>query len=167
MPTALPTAEPASAIQANAQRRVPRKLRYLTALVREVPRFHAEEFVLQAEAGVAERHASSLVCIQNGSSIGGGIPLAPTARVDDGWAEVSHIEPLSRAGLVALFPLLMLRMHRLLRPLTTRRVRHLRVEVPGQVPVFADGDELHSGHGAGAAGVVVEVELIPGALLLL
>ncbi|WP_158583043.1 diacylglycerol/lipid kinase family protein [Nesterenkonia natronophila] len=152
--------------RANAQRRVPRKLRYLVALAQEVPQFRAVEFVLQLDSGPGVRQKSSLVCIQNGSSIGGGIPLAPRARIDDGWAEVSHIEPLSRAGMVTLFPVLMLRMHRLLKPLTTRQIRHVRVEVPPQVPVFADGEELHSERSSVAVGTVVEATLIPGAVLI-
>jgi diacylglycerol kinase (ATP) len=153
--------------RANAQRRVPRQLRYLVALAQEVPRFCAVEFGLRLDSGPAVRQKSSLICIQNGGSIGGGIPLAPRARIDDGWAEVSHIEPLSRAGMVTLFPVLMLRMHRLLKPLTTRQIRHIRVEVPPQVPVFADGEELHSGRSSLAAGTVVEATLIPGAVLIL
>jgi diacylglycerol kinase (ATP) len=153
--------------RANAQRRVPRQLRYLVALAREVPRFRAVEFGLRFDSGPAVRQKSSLICIQNGGSIGGGIPLAPRARIDDGWAEVSHIEPLSRAGMVTLFPVLMLRMHRLLKPLSTRQIRHIRVEVPPQVPVFADGDELHSGRSSVAAVTVVEATLIPRAVLIL
>lgn len=153
--------------RANAQRRVPRQVRYLVALAREVPRFRAVEFELRLDSEPAVRQQSSLVCIQNGSSIGGGIPLAPGARIDDGWAEVSHVAPLSRPGLVALMPLLMLRMHRWLKPLTARRIRHIRIGVPAEVPICADGDELHPGRSSAAEGLVVEVELVPGALLIL
>lgn len=150
--------------RANAQRRVPRQFRYLAAVAQEVPRFRAVEFELQIDSGSPARHQSSLVCIQNGSSIGGGIPLAPQAQIDDGWAEASHVAPLSRTGLVTLVPILMLRMHRWLKPLVTRRIRRIRVGVPAGIPVFADGDEVHSGQ---SRGTVVEVELIPGAFLLL
>lgn len=153
--------------RANAQRGVPRRLRYLAALAQEIPWFRAVEFELQIDSEEEVVQHSALICIQNGSFIGGGIPLSRQGRPDDGWAEVSHIAPLSRPGLVVLFPLLMMRMHRWLRPLVTQRLRHIRIHVPEGVPVFADGDELHSGTSESGQGVDVEAELIPGALLLL
>lgn len=120
--------------RANAQTRTPRQLRYLVALAQEVPRFAPLQFDAGFDGAAAERLDSALVCIQNGPTIGGGIPLAPAARIDDGWAEVSQVGPLSRAGLTALFPLLMLRRHRWLTPLTTARARRLRIRVPAGVP---------------------------------
>ncbi len=153
--------------RANLQRRVPRRLRYLLALAQEVPRFRSVEFGVQIGAREEAVQQSALICIQNGSFIGGGIPLSREGRPDDGWAEVSHIAPLSRPGLVVLFPLLMMRVHRWLRPLVTQRLRHIRIHVPEGVPVFADGDELHSGTSESGRGADVEAELIPGALLLL
>lgn len=153
--------------RANAQRRVPRQLRYLVALAQEVPRFRCVEFRMQIGSAAASVHESSLICIQNGSFIGGGIPLALGGRPDDGWAEVSHIAPLSRPGLVALFPLLMARMHRVLTPLVTQKVRQIRVEVPCGVPIFADGEELHSGRSDSGEAVDVSVEVVAGALHLL
>lgn len=153
--------------RANADRRTPRQLRYLVALLREVPRFSPLKFVAQFDDAAAALLDSALVCIQNGATIGGGIRLAPGARIDDGLAEVSHVGPLSRAGLMALFPLLMLGMHRWLRPLTTIRARRCRIWVPAAAPVFADGDEFLSGASTGADGYWVSVELVPGAVALL
>lgn len=153
--------------RANTARRTPRQLRYLAALAQEVPRFGTAEFDVEMDGLRCQRLDSALVCIQNGSTIGGGIPLAPHARIDDGWAEISHVGPLSRGGLMVLFPLLMARMHRWLTPLTTRRARWVRVRVPAGVPIFADGDEVHSGAAPQAEGVELEVELVPGAVQLL
>lgn len=153
--------------RANSGMKVPRQLRYLVALAAELPGFKAVGFDVELDESGSQRLQSALLCIQNGATIGGGIPLAPGARLDDGWAEVSHVAPLSRAGLVALFPLLMMGMHRWLRPLTTRRARRIRVRVPGGVPVFADGDEVLSGDEAGCEGITVTVELVPAAVPLL
>ena len=153
--------------RANAQPKIPRQLRYLVALAQEVPRFSPLKFEAEFDDAAAAHLDSALVCIQNGATIGGGIPLAPGARIDDGRAEVSHVAPLSRAGLLALFPLLMLRMHRRLTPLTTLRARRIRIRVPVGAPVFADGDQFLSGEGTGADRAWVSVELVPGAVELL
>lgn len=110
------------------------------------------------------RRDSALICIQNGPTVGGGIPLAPGAGITDGRAEVSFVDPLSRLGLVALFPLVCLRAHRLVRPLRTRRLRRLRVRVPPGVPIFADGEEVLGGEHCGG---VVDVVVAPGAVRLL
>lgn len=153
--------------RANAQRRVPRRLRYLAALAQEVPRFRPVEFTVRIDSAEEAVQRSALICIQNGTFIGGGIPLALDGRPDDGWAEVSHVAPLSRPGLVALFPLLMLRMHRWLGPLVTQTMQWIRIRVPEGVPVFADGEQLHPGDSETGQGLDVEVEVIPGCLLLL
>lgn len=153
--------------RANAQSRAPRKLRYLTALAQEVPRFAPVEFTVQVNSEGERLQRSALVCIQNGTFIGGGIPLALGGRPDDGIAEVSHVQPLSRPGLVALFPLLMLRMHRWLGPLVTQSIQRIRIGIPEGVPVYADGDELPCGAADCERGVVLDIELIPGALALL
>ncbi|WP_300345222.1 diacylglycerol kinase family protein [Nesterenkonia sp.] len=151
--------------RANQLSSVPGPLRYLSALAREVPQFRPTSFQLGIDAAAPVQLSCALVCVQNGTCIGGGIPLAPQARLDDGWAEVSHVAPLPRAGLIALFPLLMLRRHAWLRPLTTRRARQVRITVPAGVPVFADGDEMLSGESESPAEVTVE--LVPGAVRLL
>ena len=153
--------------RANAQPKVPRRLRYLVALAQEVPRFAPMRFDAQFDDAAAAHIDSALICIQNGATIGGGIPLAPGARIDDGVADVSHVAPLSRAGLMVLFPMLVLGMHRWLRPLTTLRARRCRIRVPLGAPVFADGDEVLSGETTGAEGVWVSVELVPRAVRLL
>lgn len=153
--------------RANRKSQVPRKLRYLAALAQEIPRFRAVEFTVAINAQQEALQRSALICIQNGTFIGGGIPLAVDGSPDDGIAEVSHVRPLSRAGLVALFPLLMLRMHRWLRPLVTESVQWIRVQVPERVPVYADGDELATAAADSHRGVVLEIELIAGALVLL
>lgn len=153
--------------RANAQYRTPRRLRYLAALAQEVPRFSPAEFDVEFDSGEPQRLQSALLCIQNGSSIGGGIPLARHARIDDGWAEASHVGRLSRVGLVALFPLLMMRMHRWLRPLTTLRVRRLSVRVPARTPIYADGDELLSGAEPTGGPHQLEIEVVPAAVQLL
>lgn len=150
--------------RADALTRVPGSLRYLVALFGEVRRFRPISFEAAVDGEPIARRESALICMQNGPTIGGGIPLAPGAEIADGRAEVSYVDPLSRPGLVGLFPLVYLRAHRLLRPLHTRRARRLRVHVPAGVPLFADGDAVLAGDHPGCE---VEVDVVPGAVSLL
>ena len=150
--------------RANQLRAVPGPLRYLTALAQTVPSFRPIPFSITVDGENAERRDSALVCLQNGPFIGGGIPLAPGARADDGLLDLSVVQPLSRPGLVALFPLLMLRGHSMLRPLKTDQHQRVLVDVPPQVPIYADGDELVAGADRQCQ---VEVLLQPRALRLL
>lgn len=150
--------------RANALGAVPGPLRYLAALGLEARAFAAVEMGLGLDDGPVRRERVALVSVQNGPTIGGGIPLAPGARLDDGRAEATVVGPLPTAGLALLFPLVYVRAHRLLRPLRTERARRVRVAVPDGVPVYADGDEvLPASHG----GAAVEVEAVPGAVALL
>lgn len=157
--------------RANVQQRTPRQLRYLIALAQEVPRFSPVGFDVEFDGAEPLHLESALICCQNGPTIGGGIPLAPGARIDDGSMNASHVGPLTRAGLVALFPLLMMRMHRWLTPLTTLPVRQLSLHVPAGVPVYADGDEFLTGAVAAdqaeSEPVRLDIELVPAAVHLL
>ena len=102
--------------------------------------------------------------MQNGPTIGGGIPLSPGADLADGRAEVSIVGELPRAALAGLFPFVYLRAHRLLAPLRQRSAVRVRVAVPHGVPMFADGDEVLAGSEGGG---VVDVTVVPGAVRLL
>lgn len=150
--------------RANQLRAVPGPLRYLAALTQVIPSFQPIPFRITVDGETAERRDSALVCLQNGPFIGGGIPLAPAARADDGRLDLSVVLPLSRPGLVALFPLLMMRCHPVLRPLKTGQHQRVLVDVPPRVPIYADGEELLAG-----ADRECQVELLlqPGALRLL
>lgn len=150
--------------RAEVLRVLPGPLRYLAALLVEVRRFRPISFDVAVEDAAFRARRSALICVQNGPTIGGGIPLAPSADVADGRAEVSFVDPLSRAGLMGLFPLVYLRAHRLIRPLRTSRVRGLRVRVPAGVPIFADGEEVLGGQHRGCEA---EVVVAPGAVRLL
>ncbi|WP_150461812.1 diacylglycerol/lipid kinase family protein [Nesterenkonia ebinurensis] len=150
--------------RANQLKKVPGPMRYLVALTQVIPSFQAKDFHIAVDGQPAQLQPSALVCLQNGPFIGGGIPLAPGAQPADGRLDLSWVQPLSRPGLVALFPLLMIRLHRVLKPLRTEQHRGVVVTVPPQVPVYADGDELLAGADSECQ---VEVTVEPETLRLL
>lgn len=158
--------------RANSLQRLRGTLRYLAALLLEIPRFKAQRFSLSV-AGSGEQgepanasfgwYQATLICLQNGPFIGGGIPLAPQAAATSASMWVSLVGQLPRLGLLALFPLLYLRGHRLIRPLEQWHGTTARVSVPAGVPIYVDGDAWLEDP---PQQLVLEVTAVPEALQL-
>lgn len=150
--------------RANTYRRLPVTGRYLVALLRELPAFRPARFRISRDDQPPQNLTATLICVQNGPWIGGGIPLAPAADPRSGTAVMSTVDRIPRLVLAGLFPLIYLRAHRLLAPLRQHRVERLRVTVPSGVPVYADGEEILAGTHRGAE---VAIAVMPGAVRLI
>ena len=107
----------------------------------------------------------ALVTVANGSHIGGGIPVAPLASIDDGYADVIIATDVGRRGAITLFPQLL--RGRNLRNPQVRMVRARAVTLEpaehGRLPripsVFGDGEFLGT--------LPLRVEVCPRALRVL
>ncbi|WP_091233806.1 YegS/Rv2252/BmrU family lipid kinase [Microbacterium sp. 3J1] len=117
------------------------RLRYYLALVVELVRLRPMDFTVSVDGSTATRSPGTLVAVGNTASYGGGMPLCAGAAADDGLLDVVQVEPLTRARLLRLFPLL-LRGRHLARPeVTHRRARSVTVSAPDLV-VYADGERI-------------------------
>lgn len=145
--------------RANELRRLPGTLRYLVALAQVARRFETVPFRIGLDGAPPVLRPGPLVTIGNGPTVGGGIRLLPDADVADGALDVLLVDPLSRAGLVSLFPLAAVGQHRRLPMVELARARSIVVEAPDDVLVSADGEPLGSG--------TTRVECVPGAWRLL
>ena len=83
--------------------------------------------------------------VANGRWVAGGLPIAPRARLDDGFFDVVLVKQVSLAALAALAPRVLLGRHldrddpeRLL----FRRARRLQVRATPPLPTNADGEQL-------------------------
>lgn len=150
--------------RANTYRHLPVTGRYLVALLRELPAFRPARFRISRDDQPPRDRTATLICVQNGPWIGGGIPLAPSADPRSGTAVLSTVDRIPRLVLAALFPLIYLRAHRLLTPLCQHRIERARITVPSGVPVYADGEEILPGSQDGAE---VEIAVVPGAVRLI
>ena len=92
--------------------------RYVRALVPELRAFRPYGYRVTTDDGVWES-AGTVVVVANGPWIGGGIHVAPGARLDDGLLDVVVAGPFTRSGVVRIFP----GMYR------GRHVRHPQVQV--------------------------------------
>jgi diacylglycerol kinase (ATP) len=144
---------------ANARlRRAPSMLRYVGAMVVKLATERPVRFTVTLD-GRVEELAAWLVVVANGCSYGGGMRVAPGARLDDGLLDVVVIGALTRPDFLATFPKVYAGRH-LEHPLVT--VHHARrVELAAGRPrtVYADGEH------AGELPMAFEVE--PSALAVL
>lgn len=78
-------------------------LAYAWAALAELAFFEPKHYRISVDGNTRELPAM-LVAVANGGVFGGGMRIAPTARVDDGLLDVTIIHPVSRATLLRLLP---------------------------------------------------------------
>jgi diacylglycerol kinase (ATP) len=84
-------------------RQGPRALAYLVGLLRSIPGYRAPRFRLSVDG----RELSDrfwLVLAANGPRCGGGMRLAPDARLDDGWLDLVTLAPMGPMRAIAKLP---------------------------------------------------------------
>jgi diacylglycerol kinase (ATP) len=80
------------------------------------------------------------VLVQNTAYTGGGLRIAPEARMDDGLLDVAVIGPIGKLDLVANFPRLYRGTHLSHPQFALYRARRARVETRVSMPILLDGD---------------------------
>ncbi|GAA4482517.1 diacylglycerol/lipid kinase family protein [Microbacterium panaciterrae] len=115
--------------------------RYYLAILIELARLRPTRFRLACDGEKAHEAPGTLVAVGNTASYGGGMPVCPDARPDDGLLDVVHVAPLRRRTLIRLFPLLLQGRHLIRREVAHRRVHEIVVSAPDLV-VYADGERI-------------------------
>jgi diacylglycerol kinase family enzyme len=134
---------------------------YLLATVRAQARNRNRGVRLRIDDGSARETEIVNVAVANGRFFGGGMEIAPTARIDDGLLDVVGLERLGLVAQLALAPALY--GGRILGRggVTHERARRLVAEaIDGRGPVLIDID----GEAPGALPATFEIR--PGAVLL-
>lgn len=128
--------------------------RYTLAMLRELATFRPLRYTLTID-GVRREQRAMLVSVANNPSLGGGMRIVPHADLSDGLLDVFIVHPLSRAGLIAVFPKVFAGTHidhPAVEFLTARRVV---IEAEDAI-AFADGERIGS--------LPIEIDVVPGAL---
>lgn len=128
--------------------------RYTLALLRELATFRPLRYRLTIDGAVREQ-AAMLVSVANTPSLGGGMRIVPHADLSDGVLDVFIVHPLSRIGLLSVFPRVFAGEHVNHPAVEFAEARRVRIEGEGIV-AYADGERLGS--------LPVDVEAVPGAL---
>lgn len=151
-----------SEVASFARERAPRWLRgsllYVYSLLQVLRRFNPPEVTLHHEGG-SFRGRVMLAVVANAPRFGGGMRIAPEARLDDGHLDLVMVREVSRLRLLAVFP----RVYR------GRHVDHPAVEMAQvtRVTLAVEPPGLASGDGEPLAPVGPSpstVEIYPGAL---
>lgn len=148
--------------RANQLRRPRGAGRYVRALVAELSTFRPYGYKITLD-DVTWESAGTLVAVANAPSFGGGMQIAPDAQIDDGLLDVLVAGPLTRSGLLAVFPSVYSGRHVNHPACQVLRSRSVLVEASplGQTPplAFADGERL--------GPLPLRAEVRPGAVRVL
>jgi diacylglycerol kinase (ATP) len=144
--------------RANRMTRLSGTPRYVVAVLLEVARLRARRYRVTTDRDT-RRLDAVLVTVGNTASIGGGMRLAPDAKVDDGLLDVLVATPLSRTQLLRLFPRVFRGTHVNDDHVSIERGRVITIDVDdrGPVPItYADGERF--------GPLPVTLQVVPGAL---
>lgn len=137
--------------------------RYVRALAAELASFRPYGYRVTLDDGTWES-SGTLVAIANTPWFGGGLKVAPDARVDDGLLDVVVAGPLSRGAVTRIFPGIYQGKHVGHPAVTITRSRAVLVEPLVDLgtpppPAFADGERV--------GPLPLRVQVDPGALAVL
>jgi YegS/Rv2252/BmrU family lipid kinase len=121
------------------QYRAPGRLQYLLGLIRSSRSFRAPEMAIRADNwSHSGRTLAVFVCI--GCFLGGGMRIAPQAKIDDGLFEVTIVENMSGMQILMQIPRLFL--GSLAASKQVQLVQATHVSLTGDADIQADGELL-------------------------
>ena len=129
---------------------------YLASLILTVLRYEPHRFE-EVAGDRTEPHEALIACAANGQSIGGGIPIAPEACIDDGLLDVVIIDGIKKTAIPRAFAMLMRRRVTALEAVVFKRQASLTVRADAPMPVQIDGEIYEN--------LPFDVRLIHGELL--
>ena len=111
---------------------------------------------IRLDGGTAASRRIRTIAVSNGAYLGGGMWMAPRARIDDGWLDIVTIADIGRVKGIVSLPLLYRGTHGRLREVEFARARRIEIDADEPVGVEADGELV------GTTPVVFEI--VPAAL---
>jgi|ERR1051326_79750 diacylglycerol kinase (ATP) len=95
----------------------------------------------ESSAGrILRNQPTILTAFANGPTYGGGMKIAPNARMDDGKLDVCLIHDIGKVKLLALFPTVYFGKHLAVAGVDYLTTRGLRIETETPLDVYADGE---------------------------
>ena len=142
---------------ANATR-IPGAPAYAYAALRALASWRAARFELEVD-GVPRALLGYSVACANGSAYGGGMYLAPDARLDDGLFDVVTVGGVSKARFVSQLPKVFRGTHVRNPEVDVRRAAEVRIAADRPFTLYADGDPIGE--------LPATVRTVPGAVRML
>jgi len=113
--------------------------KFFFAVHRALHKLRAIPILLELDGEARELDCVS-VLVQNTAYTGGGLLIAPDARIDDGLLDVAVIGAIGKLDLVCNFPRLYRGTHSNHPKFAVYRARKVRIETATPLPVMLDGD---------------------------
>lgn len=129
---------------------------YAYGALRALAAWKPAEFSLELDGGPASSFRGYSVAVANSGQYGGGMRIAPGARLDDGLLDVVTIADLHRARFLALFPRVFKGTHVDLPVVSVQRAREVRITTDRPFVLYGDGDPIGE--------TPVTIRVIPGAV---
>jgi len=143
-----------------AATKVPGPLAFLVGTLRALAQYRVQPVRIRVDDVLVFEGPLVLASASNGQWFGGGMHLAPEARVDDGWLDVVIIPEMPVTSLLRRLPRLYAGTHIGVEGVGFHRGRVVEVEVlEGAVPIEIDGEPL--------GRAPLRIEVVPGAVKLL
>ncbi|GAC1329705.1 MAG: YegS/Rv2252/BmrU family lipid kinase [Mycobacteriales bacterium] len=140
--------------RANGMRWPRGPMRYNLAILAELGVFTPKAFTLTLD-GVRHDLEAMMVAVANAPAYGGGLRVAPDARLDDGLLDVVVVAPMSKPTFLRLLPRVRTGGHIGHRSVSVHRAGVVELAGEGQT-AYADGERL--------AALPVRAQCVPGAL---
>jgi diacylglycerol kinase (ATP) len=112
---------------------------YIVCVLKALRIFHPLEVEVKVDDFVW-RGKAMMVAVANGPYYGGGMKIAPQARMDDGLFDVCLIQEVSKAELIREFPKVFRGTHTRHPAVLIRSGRMVKISGPDSEDVFADGE---------------------------
>ncbi len=114
-------------------------LGYLLAAAEAIPEITSYQITLHYSDDGVEGLEASILVVANGGSFGGGIPIVPPARLDDGLLDVIAFRPVTSTGLLLIAPALLRGTHlELEQQVYHRQARCVTVQANPLLPFHVD-----------------------------
>ncbi|MBE3557423.1 MAG: diacylglycerol kinase family lipid kinase [Firmicutes bacterium] len=136
-----------------------RHVSYTRAALATFPRFRPMRFSIEIDGEHLEMQRGWMVAVANGPIYGGGMKIAPQAKMDDGWLDVCLIGDMSTVQVYATFPFVFLGKLEGKHGVTYRKCKQIKLASPGNLLVHADGEMVGKRS--------MEAEIVPQALWVL
>jgi diacylglycerol kinase (ATP) len=131
--------------------------RYLRATLLEVAALSNQRIEVLADGKPVHNSPALFASVLNTRSYGSGMPVAPTARVDDGQLNLLVAGQFGRVGTLAMLPRLLTGTHLPHPRVATHTVRSVQLSAAQPLPLAADGEPVD-------ARTQVTVRILPSAL---
>lgn len=132
-------------------------LRYLLATLTEIAHLRRWHLNVTVDGHTLHDGPALFASALNTPTYGGGMPVLPAARIDDGRLDLIVAMRFGRLGALAMLPRLLLGHHLGHAQVASARFAHLRVRADRPLPLAADGEPI-------AAAREVDVRVQTGAL---